>query len=288
MDFINKIIEIGNSNISDNQKVVKVLEYINSKYSFNSKPVQASKAKKILLENNLISNEEAINIKYPDITKELFEDADSRLTNQETIQISKDIYNKLVSFENSDKPEELIVFLLLVSGRRFNEVFNNNFKLDGDKLIIDKLSKRKPDNKKDFEIKLILIKSNQFIKLHNKFKKINKLDQNSLNRKVNRMLNKLNLTSHKMRSIYLYYHLSINKIGENKSTHMVVKNLLHHQKTESGKFYSNKFLVEGLKPDYTKMTNKKLKELLEKKNINSTNTKGFNKLKKSELINLLQ
>lgn len=288
MEFKNKIIEIGNADISDTLKVEKTINFINDKYSYNSRPVQASRAKKLLLNNGLISEKEANNIKYSDISKDLIEKADKKLSDQEIIEISKEIFDKIVSFRSSEKPHELMIFLLLVSGRRFNEIYNGNFKIIDNKLTIDKLSKRRPDGKKDFIIDLILIKPKEFIKLHKKFKSRPLLEQNSFNRKVNRILNELNLTSHKMRSIYLYYHLNVKMTDSKKPVHMAVKNLLHHQKTESGKFYSNKLSVKGLELNYNDMTREQLKALLNKKNINSGNTKKFNKLKKSELIQLLQ
>lgn len=287
MEFQNKIISIGNSDISDSDKVKSVLDLISANYSYRSLPVMASKAKGLLLQNNLISKKQADNIKFTDITKQLIEETEERLQNQETIEVSKEIFDKLKSYGDSELPEEIIIYLLLVSGLRFNEAFKGNFTTDKGKLIIDKLSKRK-GKRKNFEIKLILIKPQEFITLHNKFKRLNSLSQNALNRKTNRRLNKLNLTAHKMRSIYLFYQMNINKVESKKSDHIRVKNLLHHQKVETGKYYSNKVSIQGLTPNYNKMTKKQLKEELNKKNINSKNTKGFNRLKKAELIELLQ
>ena len=287
MEFQNKIISIGNSDISDNDKVSQILDLISSNYSYRSLPVMASKAKGLLLKNGLISKDEADRIKYPEITKQLIQETENRLKKQETVEITKETFDKLKSYRDSELPEELIIYLLLVSGLRFNEVFKGSFKIKKAKLIIDKLSKRKGDES-NFEIELILIKPKEFIKLHNKFKRLNTLNQNALNRKTNRRLNKLDLTSHKMRSIYLFYQMNINKLHNKKSHHIAVQSLLHHQKTETGKFYSNKIKVQGITPNYNKMTKKQLKEELEKKNINSKTTKGFNKLKKSQLIELLK
>jgi hypothetical protein len=288
MEFKSKIESIGNSNLTDSDKVKSVLDLISANYSYRSLPVMASKAKGILLRGGLISKEASQNIKYPEVTKELIKQTENRLQNRETVELSKEDYDKLVSYKNSELPEELIIYLLLVSGRRFNEIYNNIFTIKKGKLFIDKLSKRKFNKKNGFEIKLILIKPSEFIKLYNKFKKTNKLNQNALNRKVNRRLNKLGLTAHKMRSIYLFYQMNINKVESKKSHHIRVKNLLHHEKCETGKYYSDLIKIQGITPNYNKMTKKQLKELLNKKNINSQNTKGFNRMKKSNLIQLLQ
>lgn len=289
MEFKNTINTIGESNIPDKLKVQKVIEFISDKYSENSRPVYASKAKKQLLNNNQISKEEAAEIKFPEITANLFKLAEKRLNEQEVIEISEEVYNKLLEYKKSKLPEELIIYLLLTSGLRFNEIYKGNFSIKNGNLIIDKLSKRKQDGMKDFIINLILIKPKQFIKLLNIFRKNNQLNQNALNRKVNRRLNKFNLTAHKMRSIYLYYHLNIKKTQANKSIHTAVQNLLHHQRADTGKYYQNKFVIAGLEEKrYNTMTNKELREELNKKGINKNNTKGFNKLNKKQLLDLLK
>lgn len=281
MDFKNAINEIGEMNIGDKEKVIKVKEYINHKYSENSRPVKATHAKKQLLKNNQISEGEAENIKYEEITKKLREKTEERLEKQEVKEISKEYYEKLLSYKNSDN-EELFIYLLLVSGLRINELYKNSFKIEKGKLIIDKLSKRR-DDKKDFEIKLILIKPREFIKLLNQFRSKNVLSQDSLSRKLNRRLAHIGLSLHNLRGIYLYYHIKILKTNDKKPIHIITRDLLHHQEYGSGVHYNNKFKVSGMELNLSIM---KVSEL--KKEAKARGLKGYSKKKRTELIEMLK
>jgi integrase len=284
-----KVLEIGNTlNLSDAEKIEEIMNYITFKYSDNSRPTIASLAKKIMLDHNLISVEKAEKINFKMISVRLTDERIKKLEAQETIEIKEDIFDTLISFRNSDVVHELYIYLLLITGLRFNELFTGNFSKIKGSLFIDKISKRS-DSKTNFKIQLILDTPDEFLKLHQKFKSLNRLHGSAINRTVNRLLNKYELTSHKLRSIFLFYHLKVLKTGAERPTNIRVQNLLNHQTFAAGTFYENKFNISGVVDrDFNKTSKKLLKKKLNNRGINCSNTKGFNKLKKSELIALIK
>ena len=244
MDFKKHVIDIGTSNIADDDKVKKILFYIISKYGEASRPVKATHAKKLLLERNLIDETAAYNIHFKNISKRLDDERIDRLNNQATAVIPNEIFEKILKYKESDLSEYLAIYLLLITGLRFSELFNGVFEKKENELFIDKVSKRN-DGARDLKINLLFETPDQFFKLLNKMKDSNLNNQNAFNRKVNRRLNLINLNSHKLRSIYLFYQLEVNNFDSEKPVQYRIKELLNHQSTGAGEHYHNKIRVDA-------------------------------------------
>ena len=287
MEFKRAIEEIGGSDADDASKREKTLQYIINKYAEKSRPVKASQAKKILLANEMIGRAEAELIKFSDITKKVRDEREEKLQNQEPIEVSEEVFDALRAFKNSKNSEEVIIFLMLASGLRFNEVFDGEFYIEKKTLYIRQVSKR-TDDKTDFAISLLFVSAKEFMELLDEARK-NSPSFSATIRRVNRRLKKFGLSSHKMRGLFLFYHLNVKKTGGKRPVHLRVKKLLHHQTSGAGEHYESKVEVAGLTgEEMVVKTNSELRAMLVKRGFNKENTKGFNRLTKKAMLNLLR
>jgi hypothetical protein len=197
-------------------------------------------------------------------------------------------------------------YLMISSGCRFSELFGkDNLQIKDNKIYI-KILKKRGGKVEIIEPKLITPQYN-FIKVYNSIS--NDISNiRKYNRIIKRIMKKNNYSddiinnpnyktsTHLMRNIYsdlVYkFYNTDNKIKPN-----IIKDRLHHSNFSSSQHYNNvKFSDDFKLPKILniktnkakkKMTNKELRELLISNGINKTNTKGFNRLTKPKLINLI-
>ena len=304
--IFNKVLDyidtLNKKSLNDELKATKIVEFIlNLDVSNSYKSATITKTKKYLTETNAFSNPNNYNlIKAPtEFYNDLFEKSKSnRLTKQPKTLNQNDI-NILFNLKNSDDAWRMYIWLLFVSGRRLNELFDNTItKISIDKIKLGFISKKENINPDDNIIHL-LVPSNDFFDVLNKFNNLKKTTpvlqklpyyQTAINRTLKKLkLSNDELTSHSLRKTYLAYMMNVKNFRSDLMPSIRTKMLLNHNNENTSTFYNGAIKLDNISNDIVKnidkyncMTIPDIKKLLDDNSI-----KYKSKMKKAELIALI-
>ena len=188
----------------------------------------------------------------------------------------------------------LYIYLLFTSGLRTNEITENEFSIVGDTQIKAKRISKTFNTETDNNIINLLISSTEWITLFNSLQKQIKINEiykpSTIASGIKRKLVNIHpdLHAHSLRKLYLSYHQQIKKTDADKLPSINTKKLLNHSNENASVYYNGAVKITGElndvidNRDFTKMKVAELKDVLKSKNIKYTS-----KMKKNELINLL-
>lgn len=184
-----------------------------------------------------------------DMTRKIISENKERKMSSKQINFGDDLVQKVYALKDSESPFERAIYLQFISGRRINEIFDNEFKImkKQPRLVMMKLSKKNGDDKSKFH-KLDLIKdtidNQEFKAMLNKLRSsVNGMSLKDFTNRVNKSL-KSNLgkdySSHNLRAIYaVYRHATDNP--DNMNLVGYIGNVLNHNdgSVDSAVSYSN-------------------------------------------------
>ena len=285
---------------NDKQFIKSLLSHLKKKYTNDTTlSSKISLYKKYVRDNNLLDKpEDNLKLIGDDKLRRKLNKAREDRQEAPKKKLNKSVVNKIIDFKTETNSDKLLIFLLFATGRRITEFINGNWTVRGNKLFIDKISKKRGDNHPagGYEIRLInKVKPAEFITLLNKFKTGNNRPSSEANRKVvNRLLKKPEFAPinkvKDLRPLYVQYLKDYDSEIKQLNGNQAIKNILHHNKKTTSILYNDKFdIVKTISDaDFKKMRKPTLKQLLIANGINRGNTKRFNTLKKPELIALIK
>jgi integrase len=298
LDYIDTL---NKQSLNDELKATKIVDFIlNLDVSNSYKSSTITKIKKYLTENNMFSNPDFYKlVKAPtEFYNDLFENTKSNRLKKQPKTLNQNDINILFNLKNSDDPWKLYIWLLFVSGRRLNELFDNKIsKISIDKIKLDFISKK--ENIPDENIVHLLVPSNDFFDVLNKFinlKKttpvLNKLPyyQTAINRTLKKLkLSNNELTSHSLRKTYLTYMVDVKKFKPDLMPSVRAKILLNHNNENTSTFYNGAVKLDNVDNDVVKNIDKyncmKIPDI--KKLLDDNSIKYKSKMKKNQLIALI-
>ena len=298
-DAIKYVKTLDKKGLTDEIKAKKIVDYIlKLDISKSYKSTSITKIKKYLIDTNSFSNpENYILVKAPtELYNELHDISNENRKDKKNIILNQNDINILFNLKNSDNPWKLYIWLLFVSGRRLNELFDNTItKISIDKIKLAYISKK--ENNPDENIINIIVPYDEFIAVYNKFQDYKK-NMKQLNnfpyyqKAVNRTLDKLKLsspiTTHHLRKAYLTYMLDVKKFKADLLPSVRTKMLLNHASEYNSTYYHGAIVLNGVN-DIAKNTDKyncmKISDI--KQILKDNGIKYHSKLKKAELIALI-
>jgi hypothetical protein len=166
------------------------------------------------------------------------------------VEFDRAIVDKLLSWRNDESPFKRIAYLQFVSGRRVNEIFDNELgglPRKNPKSVKMKLSKKNGDDKdKFFTFELIDdagIDNKEFKKeLRATRKALTGVDLPSFTQRLNKVLKRelrSDISSHDLRSMYAVYRFNKENPDKQNLTGYIGKILNHTETSDSGIAYSN-------------------------------------------------
>ena len=294
---INDIYELNKDNTDDDFinsiKIFLETTYKNDRTRSN----KLSLYKKYIKENNLLKDESNLwKIGDEELRQKLKQEFINRPL-EKKILIQTETIDKILNYKNSNFPEELLIFNLFNTGRRISEFLKGNWFIENGKLYIDTLSKKRKNEDDKYEIFTAIQNPEESLKLINKvnevYKKDNKNSIDSIRQMANRFIKKnfKNISNvSDLRPLYVDYLKNNLEELKNKKPHQVIKKILNHDNYDVSIYYNDKFkITKSINVDELKnKTRKELKEVLNKNNINSKNTRKFNRLKREDLLKLIE
>jgi hypothetical protein len=166
------------------------------------------------------------------------------------VKFGKAEVDKLLSWRDSDNPFQRMAFLQFVSGRRVNEIFDNEvgaLPRKNPRAVKMKLSKKTGDNKdKFFTFELIgdsgITNKDFKAELKATRKALTGVDLSSFIQRLNKVLKRdlrNDLSSHDLRSMYAVYRFNTENEEQQNLTGYIGKILNHGETSDSGIAYSN-------------------------------------------------
>ena len=246
--------DFNNKSISEDAFIEKILDISTlTKYKPRTIVNKISNSKKYLIEKNIPrSIYSKIKPSKELIDRVIFDDQVKRASKINFI-ITKNIVQKIIN--NKDKGlMNKIVFVMLVSGRRINEILSDEFKISKypkskKKVRFSHLSKQK--NKKSVVVELIPAALSEidnvgFLKMVKKIRELIKGEQIAeVNRRFNKWLRRIiywDMTSHSIRGIYGYMMwILVNK--QQKNINGFLSDVLNHDSYDTSLSYS-KYVIE--------------------------------------------
>lgn len=198
-----------------------------------------------LIAKKRISSEKFLKEIRPDdkITKEVIKLDLESIKKKQITTISGDQLQTIMRFKNSYKPDELALYLMLISGRRLKEICESKFKtkkLTKNKILIHGVAKRR-DAKQFFEIELIDNKTSFFKSLKDLKKGIKNKKYGSFQKSVMRKMKKVlrhEFHPHMLRRVYAVYLFQFRN-RNNISMNAFIQNVLTHQSISASVHYTN-------------------------------------------------
>jgi integrase len=298
LDYIDTL---NKQSLNDELKATKIVDFIlNLDVSNSYKSSTITKIKKYLTENNMFSNPDFYKlVKAPtEFYNDLFEKSKSKRLKKQPKTLNQNDINILFNLKNSDDAWKLYIWLLFVSGRRLNELFDNKIsKISIDKIKLDFISKK--ENIPDENIVHLLVPSNDFFDVLNKFNNLKKTTpvlnnlpyyQTAINRTLKKLkLSNNELTSHSLRKTYLTYMVDVKKFKPDLMPSVRAKILLNHNNENTSTFYNGAVKLDNVDNDVVKNIDKynsmKIPDI--KKLLDDNSIKYKSKMKKNQLIALI-
>lgn len=244
-----------NPHLDDDELISKILEYCN-KYKNDYTRVTKISAFKCYLRDHDLIDPSKLNLI---IDKELTNKLKSKINRDglpDKKPIGRHVIDKLLALKDSDKRDDIFIYLMLASGRRASEFIEGNWKkCEKGHLRIDKLSKKGGDKVhpvSGYHIKPSHGSVDNFLLLHSKLngllhnKSNIKIKTKSLLDSAGRTIRKLtqnylNLSS--LRPLYVLLHQLLDTDCKMNPNSKIMK-LLHHENHASSSNYNSRFYIE--------------------------------------------
>jgi len=207
-----------------------------------------SNVKKYLRQNYIGISEDTLKKLKPDdkIIQAILNSDALKKTNKKNIHFDSNNVNDILQLKNSSNVYDNAIYLQFISGRRINEIFDDDIKLTmlknaPHKVRFSSLSKK--TNDKPYIIKLVPdITGKEFRdKLYNLRKIINGISLNDFNKRVNKKIKEKigkQFTSHNLRGMYGVF--LFNKYNEeDQNINGFISKVLNHDSTDASLHYTN-------------------------------------------------
>ena len=303
-DFIDKLPKKTN----DANKAEKIKDFIlNIKCKDNTKSSLITKAKKYITTNNLFKDTEQLKLlNAPELYDKLIKENYQKRKERLVVDIDMGDIDKIFNFKYATRIMNnrgiyeidfyaIYCYLLVTSGMRTNELWENSFEIINNNTIKPKrLSKIIADTTPKDAIVYLIVDAKEWLCLFNKLqeyiKKHKPIYGSTIFSGIKRKLEKINptLSGHTLRKLYVAYHRQVLNTDPDKLPSVSTARLLNHQGENASAYYAGAVKITGElkdiidRTDYSKYTIAKLKEHLTSKNISYTS-----KMKKAELLKLL-
>ena len=262
--------------------------------------------KPFIIENNILNDPEYVKIiNSTELYDKVIKQSDKNRENKGVVDVDMAVVEKILKLKCDKKLDvvsgkyeidkySLYIYLLFTSGLRTNEITENEFSIVGDTQIKAKRISKTFNTETDNNIINLLISSTEWITLFNSLQKQIKINEiykpSTIASGIKRKLVNIHpdLHAHSLRKLYLSYHQQIKKTDADKLPSINTKKLLNHSNENASVYYNGAVKITGElndvidNRDFTKMKVAELKDVLKSKNIKYTS-----KMKKNELINLL-
>ena len=262
--------------------------------------------KPFIIENNILNDPEYVKIiNSIELYDKVIKQSDKNRENKGVVDVDMAVVEKILKLKCDKKLDvvsgkyeidkySLYIYLLFTSGLRTNEITENEFSIVGDTQIKAKRISKTFNTETDNNIINLLISSTEWITLFNSLQKQIKINEiykpSTIASGIKRKLVNIHpdLHAHSLRKLYLSYHQQIKKTDADKLPSINTKKLLNHSNENASVYYNGAVKITGElndvidNRDFTKMKVAELKDVLKSKNIKYTS-----KMKKNELINLL-
>ena len=310
MSIFNKttsFIDNINKRFTDVKKASVIKDYIlKLDCADNTKAGLITKVKNYIKDNKLFKNDDNIKLlNAPEIYNTIFEKVNKDRDDKKPVDIDIENVEKIFNFKYAkklnDKGENEIDFyaiycyLLVTSGMRTNEIWDNDFEIiDNDKIKPKRISKSYNSNAPDDSSVYLLIPAKEWLSVFKELQNYilihNPKYGSTIFTGIKRKLEKINpdISGHSLRKLYLAYHKQILKTYNDKLPSVGTAKLLNHNGETASTFYTGSVNITGeLKDvidrvDYSKMKVAEIKEVLKSKNITFKA-----KAKKADLVKLL-
>jgi integrase len=296
-----------NKRFTDVKKASVIKDYIlKLDCADNTKAGLITKVKNYIKDNKIFKNEDNIKLlNAPEIYNKIFEKVNKDRDDKKPVDIDIENVEKIFNFKYAkklnDKGENEIDFyaiycyLLVTSGMRTNEIWDNDFEIiDKDKIKPKRISKSYNSNAPDDSSVYLLIPAKEWLSVFKELQNYilihNPKYGSTIFTGIKRKLEKINpdMSGHSLRKLYLAYHKQILKTYNDKLPSVGTAKLLNHNGEGASTFYTGSVNITGeLKDvidrvDYNKMKVVEIKEVLKSKNITFKA-----KAKKADLVKLL-
>lgn len=185
-----------------------------------------------------------------ELTLKVIGDNQIKRNSKKLVEFDKGIVDKLLSWRTDDMPFKRMAYLQFVSGRRVNEIFDNELgglPRKNERSVKMKLSKKTKDEKDNFYtfdlIKDANISNKEFKKeLTSTRKALTGVDNGAFTQRMNKILKRdlrSDLSSHDLRSMYAVYRFNTENDEKLNLTGYIGKILNHAAASDSGIAYSN-------------------------------------------------
>lgn len=207
-----------------------------------------SNIKKYIRENYIGLSEEFLKkIKPSDkIIQDIINSDTEKKSNKKNIHFNSENVDDILNLKDSENVYDKGIYLQFVSGRRINEIFDNDIKLNmlkkhPYKVKFSSLSKK--NNEKPYIITLIPdLTAKEFRDEVYRLRKIvNGISLNDWNKRINREIKKKigkDFTSHNLRGMYGIYLFNEHN-EEDQNINGFITNVLNHDSTDASLSYSN-------------------------------------------------
>lgn len=185
-----------------------------------------------------------------ELTLKVIGDNQVKRNSKKLVEFDKSVVDKVLSWRNDESPFKRIAFLQFVSGRRVNEIFDNEIgglPRKNPLSVKMKLSKKTGDDKDKFYtfdlIKDAGISNKEFRKeLASTRIALTGVDEAAFIQRINKLLKRdlrSDLSSHDLRSMYAVYRFNTENDEKQNLTGYIGKILNHVGHGDSGIAYSN-------------------------------------------------
>ncbi len=233
----------------DNELVDYVSELVMSNDPTNKTiATRYSNIKKYLRENYIGISEDTLKKLKPDdkIIQSIINSDAEKKNNKKNIHFDKDDVTKILELRDSSNVYDKGIYLQFISGRRINEIFDDDIRLTmlknaPHKIRFSSLSKK--TNDKPYVIQLIPdITAKEYRDEINKLRKIvSGISLNDYNKRVNKRLKEKigkEFTSHNLRGMYGVYLFNNHNL-EDQNINGFISKVLNHDSTDASLHYSN-------------------------------------------------
>ena len=233
----------------DNELVDYVSELVMSNDPTNKTiATRYSNIKKYLRENYIGISEDTLKKLKPDdkIIQSIINSDAEKKNNKKNIHFDKDDETKILELRDSSNVYDKGIYLQFISGRRINEIFDDDIRLTmlknaPHKIRFSSLSKK--TNDKPYVIQLIPdITAKEYRDEINKLRKIvSGISLNDYNKRVNKRLKEKigkEFTSHNLRGMYGVYLFNNHNL-EDQNINGFISKVLNHDSTDASLHYSN-------------------------------------------------
>lgn len=212
---LDEYVQQQNPNKEDLSEFVRELAYLNNPTD-RTITVRYSQIKKYIRDNYPQFDEEFLKTLTPpmDLTKKVISENKERKLTRKMVEFDQKLVEDILELRDSDNPYEVSIFLQFVSGRRVNELYDNDIRINSKspREVSMRLSKKSSGSRNKYH-KFNLLKDtitnkrfkDKLMKMRSSVNGVSLADfTNRVNRKIKQLLRK-DLSTHDLRGIYAVF-----------------------------------------------------------------------------------